>query len=89
MTVQELKDLLNQILENLDDYDSDKEVDMVSNTYFLGHPMHFLGIAGSKGGYISLDSPVKEEDEEDWQKQNWWRKPPFLFTPAQARIGDP
>ena len=69
MTVGKLKRVLNRVLENLEDFDDDKEICMVSNTYFLGHPHYFLGIAGYDGGYINLDEiPVEEEeeDEEEW-----------------------
>lgn len=69
MTVGKLKRVLNRVLENLEDFDDDKEVHMVSNTYFLGNPHYFLGIAGYDGGYINLDNIPVEEDEED--EEEW------------------
>lgn len=68
MTIKELKEKLQGVIDDLDNYDDDQKVEMVSNTYFLGHPHMFLGIAGYNGGYINLDNPVDEdeEDEEDY-----------------------
>ena len=67
MTVKQLRTKLQRALDNLDGYDDDQEVHMVSNTYFLGEARLFLGVAGYDGGYINLDDPVHEdEDEEDY-----------------------
>ena len=63
MTVKELKDLLQEKLEVLEEYDDEQKINMVTNTYFLGHPNYFLGIAGSNGGYIALDY-LEEEIQE-------------------------
>jgi hypothetical protein len=67
--VKDLKDFLERILADLENYDDEQKVEMVSNTYFLGHPSAFLGISGYDGGYINLDCPVDEDedyDEEEW-----------------------
>lgn len=68
MRVEELKEILNNALEVLEQYEDNDKVKMVSNTYFLGYPRHYLGIAGSEGGYIALDyleENIKREDDED------------------------
>ena len=65
MTVKKLKMILRSTLEDLEDYDDDQEVKMVSNTYFLGSVRYFLGVSGYDGGYINLDNPVDEEDDDD------------------------
>ena len=64
MRVRELRRVLNKVLDNLEDYEDEQEVHMVSNTYFLGQAMYFLGISGYDGGYINLDN-LEIEDEED------------------------
>ena len=65
MKIEELKQLLIEVLDNLEQYDDKDEVKMVSNTYFLGNPNHFLGIAGYNGGYIALDDIEIVESEEE------------------------
>ena len=66
MTVAELKTKLQRALDNLDNYEDDQPVKMVSNTYFLGECRMFLGISGYEGGYINLSDPVDEDDEEEY-----------------------
>lgn len=66
MTVKGLRAKLQRALNNLEDYDDDQEVRMVSNTYFLGDCSFFLGISGYDGGYINLNDPVEEDEEEDY-----------------------
>lgn len=70
MTVGELKRKLERFINNLENYDDDKEVNMVSNTYFLGNAYYFLGVSGYDGGYIDLENPVEEDDEEDWDEED-------------------
>ena len=72
MKVKELKELLEEQLEILEQYEDDDDIKMESNTYFLGGAKHFLGIAGYNGGYINLQyleemiTPADtEEDEEE------------------------
>lgn len=65
MTVKHLKNELKDALRILDKYNDEQEVNVVSNTYSLGDCYTFLGISGYYGGYINLDHPVSEDDEED------------------------
>lgn len=65
ITVSDLKDILQNALDNLEDYDDNQKVRLVSNTYFLGHANQFLGISGYDGGYLDLNDIEIEEDEED------------------------
>ena len=72
MKVKDLKEILEEKLEILDQYEDDADIKMVSNTYFLGGAPLFLGIAGSNGGYInlsyleeSISYPEEEEDEDE------------------------
>lgn len=55
MKIEKLKQILEDALEILEQYEDTDEVKMVSNTYFLGNPNYFLGVAGYNGGYIALD----------------------------------
>lgn len=70
MKVKDLKQLLEETLETLNNYDEELDIPLKSNTYFLGYPNAFLGIAGSNGGYLALDyledtlAEVESEDEE-------------------------
>ena len=68
ITVKELKDRLNGVLDDLNDLDDDQEIRLVSNTYFLGNSRMFLGLAGYNGGYLDLDcvfDSVEESEDED------------------------
>lgn len=56
MKVYELKEQLASYLETLEDYDDDLEIRLAPNTYFLGNPRYFLGVAGYDGGYLNLDN---------------------------------
>lgn len=65
VTIGDLVVFLRDLADDFENrYDSETKVEKVSNTYFLGHPYYFLGIAGSRGGYINLDNPAHEEDED-------------------------
>ena len=67
MTIKELKELLQEKLDNLEqNYNDDQEVDIVSNTYFLRNKSSVLEI--DYVGFVSLDSPV-DEDEEDQEEE--------------------
>lgn len=66
MKVERLKQILNRAIDVIEAFDDDQEVKLVSNTYFLGDDCrHFLGISGYDGGYINLDDPVDEEDDDE------------------------
>ena len=54
-----VKDLKKYLEEN---YDDNEIINIVSNTYFLGHCSCFLGIAGYNGGFINLDNPTDSEE---------------------------
>lgn len=63
MTIKDLKNLLEQTLENLDNFNDDDEVDLYSNTYFLKTGF-FLA---TYQGFIDLKHPTEQDnDEEDW-----------------------
>lgn len=65
MSIADLKELLTEILDNLDEYEDNQEVDVYENTYWLNGAKYFLGISGYNGGYINLSSPLETEDEEE------------------------
>ena len=67
MKVKDLRELLEEKLEQLENLDDEAEIKMVTNTYFLHGAYHFLGIAGYNGGYINLDNLEEEivENDED------------------------
>lgn len=56
MKVNELRELLQEKLDTLEQYEDDREIKMVSNTYFLGGCQYFLGVSGYDGGYINLSN---------------------------------
>lgn len=62
--VSRLKDILQTALNELDNYEDDQKISLVSNTYFLGHANYFIGISGYNGGYLDLNN-IEVEDEED------------------------
>ena len=68
ITVGELKEKLQNVIDVLEDYNNWQEVELVSNTYFLGHSRMFLGLSGYNGGYVDLcnieDAIQRDEDEE-------------------------
>lgn len=66
ITVKDLKEKLQSVIEDLEqNYNDEQKIIMVSNTYFLGHPNMFLGIAGRDGGYINLHDIETEDAEEE------------------------
>lgn len=69
MTVKELKNKLQRVINNLEGYDDDATINMVSNTYFLRDCRYFLGVSGYDGGYINLSNiEVEDEDDDDeWE----------------------
>lgn len=69
ITVSDLKDILQNALDNLEDYDDNQKVRLVSNTYFLGHANQFLGISGYDGGYLDLNNIEIEEEDEDEENE--------------------
>lgn len=70
MKVFRLIEKLRDVLNTLEDYPADSDIELVSNTYFLvGSPKYFLGVSGYSGGYVSLDnieeSIITNEHEQD------------------------
>lgn len=65
--VEEIKEILQNALDVLEQYEDNDEVELTGNTYFLHGARYFLGIAGSDGGYVSLsdieNSIVFNEEE--------------------------
>lgn len=61
-TVKDLKEFLQEQLDNLECYDDEEKLKLVSNTYFLGNQYCFLAL---ENGYLDFDDPVKENDEEE------------------------
>ena len=63
MTIGELKELLQEKIDNLTArYTDDQEVDVVSNTYFIRYRG---GILETDEGFVSLDNPIEEDDQDD------------------------
>lgn len=56
ITVGDLKERLQRVINILNDYEEEEKLNLEPNTYFLGHCNMFLGISGYDGGYISLDN---------------------------------
>lgn len=61
MTVSDLKDLLQQALDNLEKYNDNQKLDIKTNTYWVRGK--FISIPGV--GFIQLDDPVDNDDDED------------------------
>jgi len=63
MKMRELKDYLQDILNNLEEnYEDDEDVVVVDNTYWLKGGYRFMT---TPKGYVDLDYPTKVEDDED------------------------
>lgn len=60
-TIKDLKEHLQNILDELEDFDDEDEVVMVENTYWLKGGTHFLA---TTDGFIDLDYPIEEEECE-------------------------
>ena len=61
ITVRNLKNKLENVLNQLDDLEDDQKLKLVGNTYFIGNPRIFLGITDHQGGYLEqycLDSTM-------------------------------
>lgn len=77
-TIKDLKEHLQDILDDLEQYEDDVELEVVENTYWLKGGTHFLA---TTNGFIDLDYPTDQEECE-WcgemfsrndmiQKGNW------------------
>lgn len=69
MTVKEIRRYLERALDKMSDFDEDDKIVMVTNTYHLGDCHVFLGVSGFDGGYINLEEPEIEEDD-DWDEED-------------------
>lgn len=61
MTVSDLKDLLQQALDNLENYDDNQKLEIKTNTYWVRGD--FISITGK--GFVQLNDPVATDDDED------------------------
>lgn len=61
MTVSELKDLLQQALDNLENYEDYQKLNIKTNTYWVRG--NFISITGK--GFIELNNPVDDDDEDE------------------------
>lgn len=60
-TVNDLKAYLREIIDNLEEkYDGSEEIETVYNTYWVTSPY-----IATRNGFISLESPVNEPEEEE------------------------
>jgi len=62
-TIGDLKQFLQEQLDNLDCYDDNQELNVASNTYFLTRN-GATNILETSRGFIDLDNPAKESGEE-------------------------
>lgn len=56
MKLLDLEKKLRDVLNILEDYPDDADIELVSNTYFLNGCKYFIGVSGYSGGYVSLDN---------------------------------
>lgn len=66
-TIGDLKDYLNDLLFDLEDYDNEEEVKMVENTYWLTNQDNFLA---TSWGFVDLGNPCDLEECE-WCEQKF------------------
>lgn len=55
MTIRDLKERLEDIINELEDYDEEEEIKVVSNTYHLKDKNNFLA---TTKGFIDLSNPI-------------------------------
>lgn len=67
-TVKDLKEFLQEQLDNLECYDDDQELKIASNTYFLTRA-GATNILETPNGFVDLDNPVKENNEENDEEE--------------------
>lgn len=66
-TIQDLKDYLNDILFELEDYEENEEVKVVENTYWLSNQDNFIA---TPYGFIDLGDPCNM-GECEWCEQKY------------------
>jgi len=71
ITVAELKEKLQNVIDDLNELDDDKKLSLESNTYFLNGSRFFVGISGYDGGYLDLDNVAEHvvEDDDDYDEE--------------------
>lgn len=71
ISVAKLKEKLQNVIDDLNELDDDKKLNLESNTYFLNGSRFFVGIAGYDGGYLDLDDVTEhvEEDDDDCDEE--------------------
>lgn len=71
ISVAKLKEKLQSVINDLDELDDDKKLNLESNTYFLNGSRFFIGIAGYDGGYLDLDNVTEhvEDDDDDYNEE--------------------
>jgi hypothetical protein len=62
ITVGKLKGLFSEILETLESYEEDKELELQGNTYFTRHHSYVLH---TRNGFLGLDNLEKALNEGD------------------------
>ena len=75
ISIKELRRRLQSALDTIECYKDDDKVSLTSNTYFLGNPSTFIGIAG--GGYLDLnniENQIEDENGETVAEKECWRK---------------
>ena len=65
ISVAKLKEKLQDVINDLNELDDDKKLNLESNTYFLNGSRFFVGIAGYDGGYLDLDNVTEHVEEDD------------------------
>lgn len=65
MTVSDLKDLLQQALDNLENYNDNRELNIKTNTYYVRGK--FISIPGV--GFIPLNDPVDNDDDDEDEEE--------------------
>lgn len=60
MNVTQLKNHLERVLNSLNNYDDDQEVNVRCNTYRMNN--YGKGFLACSEGFIDLSNPVREED---------------------------
>lgn len=71
ISVAKLKEKLQSVINDLNELDDDKKLNLESNTYFLNGSRFFVGIAGYDGGYLDLDNVAEhvEDDDDDYNEE--------------------
>lgn len=71
ISVAKLKEKLQNVIDDLNELDDDKKLNLESNTYFLNGSRFFVGIAGYDGGYLDLDNVVEHvvRDDDDYDEE--------------------